>query len=85
MLASSSSFLFSSSRWARLFAGLTRGEVSIAASLEPPSVDDSSAFLLAPLNDALLYQQTGHSAQPQERQFKQKPLQRSRHLPAAPA
>jgi hypothetical protein len=56
LLASSPSFFFSSSRWARLFAGLARGEVSSAASLEPPSVDDSSAFLLALLSDALLHQ-----------------------------
>ena len=62
LLASSYSF-FSSSRRALLFAGITRGEVSTAASLEPPSVDDPSAFLLAPLSDALLHQQQGRSAQ----------------------
>ena len=56
MLASSSSFFFSSSLQARLFAGLARFEVSTAASLEPSSADDSSAFLLAPLSDALLHQ-----------------------------
>ena len=55
MLASSSSFFSSSSRWAWLFAGLARGEVNFAASLELPSLDDSSTFLLAPLSVALLY------------------------------
>ena len=59
MLASSSSF-FSSSRRARLFAGPASGEASFAASLEPPSLDDSSALLLAPLSDALLHQRQGH-------------------------
>jgi hypothetical protein len=54
-LLASSSFFFSFSQRARLFAGLARGEVSIAASLEPPSVDDPSAFLLALLSDALLH------------------------------
>ena len=56
LLASSSSFFFSSSQRARLFAGLTRGKVILAKSLEPPSVDDSSTFLLAPLSDAFLHQ-----------------------------
>ena len=63
LLASSSSFFFSSSRQARLFAELARSEVSSAASLKPPSVDDPSAFLLAPLSDALLHQRQGRSAQ----------------------
>jgi len=56
LLASYSSFL-SSSRRARLFTGLARGEVNFAASLEPPSLDDSYVFLLAPLSVALLQQQ----------------------------
>jgi hypothetical protein len=60
LLASSSSLHSSSSRRARLFTGLARGEVSFAASLEPPSLDDSSTFLLAPLSVALLQQQQGH-------------------------
>ena len=57
MLASSSPFFSSSSWWAPLLAGLARGEVSFGASLEPPSLDDSSAFLLAPLSVTLLQQQ----------------------------
>jgi len=44
LASSSSSSFFSSSRRARLFAGLTCGVVNLAASLEPPSVDDSSAL-----------------------------------------
>ena len=83
-MASSSSFFFSHPRRARLFAGLARGEVS-SASLEPPSVDDPSAFLLAPLSDALLHQQKRRSAQLQERKIKQESRLRSRNLPAAPA
>jgi len=59
LLASSSSFLSSSSRRARIFTRLARGEVNLAASLEPPSLDDSSAFVLAPLSVALLQQQQG--------------------------
>ena len=59
MLASSSFFFSSSSRRERLFAGLARGEVNFAASLEPPSLDDSSVFLLALLSVALLHQQQG--------------------------
>jgi hypothetical protein len=59
-LLASSSFFSSSSRQARLFAGLARGEASFAASLEPPLLDDSSAFLLAPLSVALLHQQQEH-------------------------
>ena len=59
MLLASSSFFLSSSRQTRLFAGLARGEASFAASLELPSLDDSSAFLLAPLSVALLQQQQG--------------------------
>jgi hypothetical protein len=48
-------------------------------------VDDPSAFLLAPLSNALLHRQTGRSAQLQERKFKQESLHRSRYLPATPA
>jgi hypothetical protein len=59
MLLASSSSSLSSSRWGRLFTGLTRGEVNFVASLEPPSLDDSSVFLLAPLSVALLQQQQG--------------------------
>ena len=59
LLASSSSFFSTSSRWAWLFARLARGEASFATSLEPPSLDVSSAFLLAPLSDALLHQRQG--------------------------
>ena len=70
MLASSSSLFFSSSQRARLFARLARSEVSSAASLEPPLVDDPFAFLLAPLSDALLYQQQKRSAQLQEKKIK---------------
>ena len=58
LLASSSSS--SSSWWARLFAGLARNEASFAASREPPSLDDSFAFLLEPLSVVLLQQQQGH-------------------------
>ena len=57
MLASSSSFLSSSSRRARLFTGLARGEVNFTASLEPPSLDDYSPFFLAPLSVAVLQKQ----------------------------
>ena len=56
LLASSSSFFFSSSQRARLFAGLTRGKVILAKSLELSSVDYSSAFLLAPQSDAFQHQ-----------------------------
>ena len=60
LASSSSSFLSSSSRRARLFTGLARGELNFVAALEPPSLDDSSVFLLAPLSVALLQQQQGH-------------------------
>ena len=83
MLASSSSCFFSSSRQARLFAGLARGEVSIAGSLEPLSLDDSSAFLLAPLSDALLHQQQGRSAQLRKAKIKQEQGSKFKNLPAA--
>jgi len=52
LASSSSSSFFSSLRRVQLFAGLTRGKVILAKSLELPSVDDSSAFLLAPQSDA---------------------------------
>jgi hypothetical protein len=54
-LLASSSFFFSSSRRAQLFAELAHDEVSSAAPLEPSPVDDPSAFLLATLSDALLH------------------------------
>ena len=60
LLLASSSFFSSSSRRARFFAGLARGEVSFTTSLEPPSLDDPSAFLLVPLSVNLLHQQKGH-------------------------
>ena len=56
MLLASSSFFSSSSRRAWLFAELARHEASFVASLEPPSLDDSSAFLLVLLSDAFLHQ-----------------------------
>jgi hypothetical protein len=79
LLASSSFFFFSFSRRVRLFTGLTSGEVNIAASLELPSVDEPSAFLLAQLSDAFLHQQTRHSARPQQSKYKHELHQGSRN------
>ena len=84
-----SSFFSSSSRRAWLFAGLTRGEASFAASLKPPSLDDYSAFLLALLSDALLHQRQGCSEELQKAKIMKEldqdletypPLRRSENL-----